>query len=318
MMYPARIGFAYDRRMLFHETDETHPDQARRLEVIRQALEQAHFPDALVRLTVVPATPEQIARVHDPAYVDLVRMACEEGFKFIGCKDTEIGPESYHAATLACGAVIGACEAVMRGEVRRAFCAVRPPGHHAEHDHAMGFCLFNNVAVAAAYLLREQGLRRVAIVDFDVHHGNGTQHAFEDRADVLYAGLHEHPGTLPYPGTGLADERGRGAGLGYTLNLLMEAGSGDEAYRHVFAAQLLPAIESFDPEFILVSAGFDALETDLMANLNLQPASYRWMTRMLTEAAERICDGRLVSALEGGYDLNRIGACAVEHVRGMM
>lgn len=313
-----RVGFAFDRLMLAHETEDTHPDQPRRLEIIRQALEEADLSGERVRLAVMPASPEQIARIHDPAYVDLVRLACAEGFRFIGSRETEVGPESYHAATLACGAAIGACEAVLRGEVRRAFCAVRPPGHHAEHDHAMGFCLFNNVAVAAEALVHEQGLERVAIVDVDVHHGNGTQHAFETRGDVLYVSLHEFPGTLPYPGTGYAEERGRGDGAGTTLNVTLEAGSGDEAYRQAFEESVVPALEAHHPEFLLVSIGFDALETDLMAHLNLRPTAFRWMSRVLSDAAERICEGRLVSVLEGGYDLNRIGFCAVEHVTGMM
>jgi acetoin utilization deacetylase AcuC-like enzyme len=304
--------------MLFHETEETHPDQAQRLELVRQALEAADLPGELVRLDVMPATPAQIARVHDPAYVDLVRLACEEGFRFIGSRETEVGPESYHAATLACGAAIGACETVLRGEVHRAFCAVRPPGHHAEYDHAMGFCLFNNVAVAAETVIREYGLERVAIVDLDVHHGNGTQHAFEDRADVLYISLHEFPGTLPYPGTGYAEERGRETGVGRTLNLPVDAGSGDEVYRQAFDGSLLPELDAYRPDFILVSVGFDALETDLQAHINLKPSSFQWMSRQLSEAADQLCAGRLVSVLEGGYDLNRIGACAVEHVRGMM
>jgi acetoin utilization deacetylase AcuC-like enzyme len=205
----------------------------------------------------------------------------------------------------------------MRGTARRAFAAVRPPGHHAERDYAMGFCLFNNVAVAAESLIHDHGLERVAIVDLDVHHGNGTQHAFEERDDVLYISVHEFPGTLPYPGSGYAEERGAGAGVGYTVNVPVEAGSGDEAYRGALGDKVLPALRGFGPQFILVSLGFDALETDLAAHLNLQPHSFRWISRLLAEAADQLCEGRLVSVLEGGYDLNRLGACAVEHVRGI-
>jgi acetoin utilization deacetylase AcuC-like enzyme len=199
---------------------------------------------------------------------------------------------------------VQACDAVVRGAWRNAFCAVRPPGHHAERDRAMGFCLFNNIAIAARYLQSEHGIGKVAIVDWDVHHGNGTQHIFEEDPSVLYISLHQHP---LYPGTGLAGERGRGAGEGFTLNLPLPAGSGDREYREAFD-RVLNRLNEFVPEFILVSAGFDAHRDDPLAGMNLGAESYGWMTRDLLDAAGEHCEGRLVAVLEGGYNLAALAA----------
>ena len=199
-----------------------------------------------------------------------------------------------------------------------AFCAVRPPGHHAESDRAMGFCLLNNVAIAAEHLIRRRSLQRVAIVDVDVHHGNGTQHAFEDRDDVLYISLHERTASLPFPGTGESHETGRGAGRGYTVNVPLAAGSDEAVYRRAFHESVLPALERFEPQFLLVSAGFDALADDHIANMNLCPEAYGWMTQQLLSVTDRCGGGRLVSVLEGGYDLSSLSRAVVIHVQAML
>jgi acetoin utilization deacetylase AcuC-like enzyme len=221
-------------------------------------------------------------------------------------------------AALAAGGVLAACDAVMSGEVDRAFCAVRPPGHHAEPDQAMGFCLFNNVALAAEHLIRRHGLSRVAIVDFDAHHGNGTQHIFESRSDVFYASLHERPGTLPFPGSGEANEIGLGSGEGYTLNAPLTRGSGEAEYLGALDEWIVPALDRYRPEFVLVSAGFDALMWDDVANLSLEPPCFGPITRRLTDAAARHAGGRLVSVLEGGYDLPNLGAAVAAHVTALL
>jgi acetoin utilization deacetylase AcuC-like enzyme len=213
--------------------------------------------------------------------------------------------------------VVRAAGAVMDGQVRNAFCAVRPPGHHAEFDRSMGFCMFNNVAVAAEYLIAERGLKRVAIVDFDVHHGNGTQHIFEDRGDVYFISIHEDPRML-YPGTGFAGERGTGRGEGTTLNLPMPPHAGDAAYREAFDRRVIPELEHFAPQFVLVSAGFDALAGDPLAHIELSYAGIEWISRQLVNVAEHHCDGRLVSVLEGGYDLKLLSECVALHLRVLM
>lgn len=313
-----KVGWIYDRRFLDHDPGPSHLELPERLGVIVGTLQRAGLLDAMVALPFQPASAEQLALVHEPAYVDLVRMMCDDGFTFIGSSDTCIGPRSYEVAALASGGVLAACEAVMEGRVQRAFCAVRPPGHHAEADQALGFCLFNHVAIAAEHLVRNRGVSRIAIVDFDVHHGNGTQHLFESRRDVFYISLHERPGSLEFPGTGAAEERGRGAGEGYTLNIPLSRGCGDAEYRSAFERQVLPVLDWYQPEFILVSAGFDALMWDRVAHLSLEPASYRWITQVLVQAAERHAGGRLVSVLEGGYHLVDLGSAVAEHVRALM
>ena len=307
------VGWVYDRFFHRHRTDETHPERADRLEVIVSELAEAGPLNRMRPLAFQPAPLEPICWVHEPAYVDLLRLACEQGFGFVGSSDTKICPESYDAALLAVGGVLAACDAAMSGEVPRSFCAVRPPGHHAERDLAMGFCLLNNVAIAAEYLIRRHGLTRVAILDWDVHHGNGIQHIFEDRRDVFYVSVHQTPQSL-FPGTGYEREIGRGPGEGFTLNIPMKPGSGDREYHEVFDVQIFPRLDEYAPEFVLLSAGFDATRGDPIASLNLEPSSYGWMTQAIVEIANRYSHGRLVSVLEGGYDLTRLGQCVVEHV----
>jgi len=317
VLLPMSLGLIYDRRFLDHNTGDVHPERPERLRVILEALDGAGLLDRMVRLPFRQATAEEIARVHEPAYVDLVQMACDEGFTSIGCGGTGICGKSYDVAALAVGGMLAACDAVMAGEVSRVFCAVRPPGHHAEADRAMGFCLFNNVALAAEYLVGRHGLERVAIVDVDVHHGNGTQHLFESRRDVLYVSLHERPGSLPFPGTGKATEQGIGEGRGYTLNVPLSRAAGEGEYRAAMAEEVLPALEQFRPQFLLVSAGFDALWSDGIAHLCLEPESFGWITRELVGLAERQCQGRVVSVLEGGYCLDHLGQAVAEHVAGL-
>ena len=312
-----KLGWIYDRRFLLHDPGARHIEHPQRLEAILETLQRRGLIDRLLPIPFLQASFDQLCLVHEPAYVDVVRMMCDEGFTFIGSEDTGICARSYDAAALAAGGVMAACDAVVAGRVRRAFCAVRPPGHHAEADQAMGFCLFNNVAIGAEYLIRNRRLTRVAIVDFDVHHGNGTQHIFEDRSDVFYVSLHERPGSLPFPGSGEANETGRGAGVGYTRNVLLDRGSGEADYLSAIDSAVMPALESYQPQMLLLSAGFDALMDDRVSNVSLEPDSYRHITDRLVEAANRHCAGRLVSVLEGGYDLPNLGRAVAAHVRSL-
>jgi acetoin utilization deacetylase AcuC-like enzyme len=311
------LGLIYDRRFLDHDTGDVHPERPARLTVILEALRKEGLLERMVRIPFRQAKAEEIGLVHEPAYVDLIRMACDEGMTGIGSGETRLCEKSYDVAALAVGGVMAACDAAMAGMVQRAFCAVRPPGHHAETDRAMGFCLFNNVAVAVEHLVRNHGLRRVAIVDFDVHHGNGTQQIFESRSDVLYISVHERPGSLRFPGTGEEAEVGTGAGRGFTLNVPLSHGAGDAEYRAAFDRRVVPQLEAYRPEFLLVSAGFDALAADTISHLQLEPESYGWMTELLIDVAVCHGEGRVVSVLEGGYHLDYLGRAVVHHVAGL-
>jgi acetoin utilization deacetylase AcuC-like enzyme len=248
------------------------------------------------------ATDEQLRRVHDAAYVE--RMTSLAGQARQLDPDTYTSPESIEIARLAAGAAIDAIERVMGTSHRAAMALVRPPGHHAERDRAMGFCLFNNAAIAAAHA-RALGAAKVAIVDYDVHHGNGTQHIFEADPHVLYVSTHQFP---YYPGTGAADEVGSGAGRGFTVNIPLEVGAVDEDYQQVFAAIVMPVLRQFEPDLVIVSAGFDAHERDPLGGMRVTTPAFGAMTRELRAAADECCRGRIVALVEGGYDLEALSA----------
>ena len=229
--------------------------------------------------------------------------------------DTSMSPGSLTAAYLAAGGALAAVDAIMSRQVDHAFCAVRPPGHHAEAGQAMGFCLFNNVAIAARYVQKKHGVKRVLIVDWDVHHGNGTQHSFEDDPAVLFFSTHQYP---HYPGTGRESERGRGAGEGFTINVPMEAGEGGEEYRDIFQKSLVPTADSFKPEFVIVSAGFDAHKDDPLGNMGLTEEGYADLTGIVAGIAKRHAGGRILSSLEGGYHLTALAASVDRHIQALL
>jgi acetoin utilization deacetylase AcuC-like enzyme len=311
------IGWIYSAQFLLHDPGSVHVERAERLRIIRRALDASGLSPALLTLPFDAATPAQLAAVHDPAYVDLVRMMSDAEFPFIGSTDTGLCPHSYRVAALAAGGVLAACDAIMAGTVSRAFCAVRPPGHHAEVDQALGFCLFNNIALAAEHLVQHHHLTRVAIIDIDAHHGNGTQHMFEQRRDVFYVSLHERPESLAFPGTGYASETGRGAGLGYTLNIPLRRGCDERDYLAAVDRDVLPALDAYEPQMLLISAGFDALAGETVANLSLAPATFGPLTQRFVALAQRHAHGRLLSVLEGGYHLADLGRAVVTHVRAL-
>lgn len=312
-----RTGLLYDPRFLEHRTGPDHPEQPVRLLAIMQAIQAAGLSDRLTMLRARRAGLGAVCAVHDEQYVDRLREVCETGGRFIDEPDSAVCPASYNVALLAAGGVLSACDAVMTGRVRNAFCAVRPPGHHCLPDRSMGFCLLNNVAIAARYLQRRHRLARVLILDWDVHHGNGTQQIFQTDGSVFVCSLHEHPGFL-YPGTGYSFERGEGPGAGCILNLPMLPGATDATYRAAFLNSVLPAALAFEPQFVLVSAGFDAHRNDPLATLDLTDSGFAWMTRQAKALARRCCAGRLVSVLEGGYHLPALGACVVRHLRVLL
>ncbi|MBW1991099.1 MAG: histone deacetylase [Deltaproteobacteria bacterium] len=310
-------GFVYDERYLRHRPGEFHPERPARLEAIVNRLRETGLMDELVRVTPYEAPLPWVERVHEPAYIKRFQEACRKGMSIFMVPDCGICSESYDIALLAAGGVMAGVEAVMQGLVKNAFCAVRPPGHHAERNRALGFCFFNNVAIATVYLLENFRLSRVAIVDWDVHHGNGTQHFFEEDPRVFYLSLHEDPHTC-YPGTGFRQEQGRGAGRGTTLNLPLPRGSGDQEYLQALEKEGLPALRQFAPEFVLLSAGFDAHQDDPLAHQNLSREAYRTMGSLLLELARESADGRLVGVLEGGYNLTTLADCVEDHLRLLM
>jgi acetoin utilization deacetylase AcuC-like enzyme len=307
-------GFAYTDTYLKHQTGTGHPERPERLTAVVNRLKQDDLLPGLVLLPPRAASLEWITAVHTPAYAERVRQLCHDGAAYVDSADTPVSRESYEVALQAVGGVLAATDAVMTGKVRNAFCLVRPPGHHALKDRAMGFCLFNNVAIAARYLQKSHHLARVLIVDWDVHHGNGTQAAFYDDDTVFYFSVHQSP---LYPGTGSAAERGEGKGQGFTLNVPLPAGSGDEAYKKVFEEKLKPAADAFKPDFVLVSAGFDAAQNDLLGRMKVTPDGYATLTRLVKAIARQHCQGRLVSLLEGGYNLESLAVSVEAHLHAL-
>ena len=293
-----------------HDPGRGHPERPDRLKSVLRALDEPEF-KALERRTPPRAELDQISRVHDRRYVEALLAAVPQEGRVAIDPDTMMCPESGEAALRAAGAIIAAVDAIVAGEAQTAFCAVRPPGHHAEAGGGMGFCLFNNVAIGAMHARAAHGIGRVAIVDFDVHHGNGTQHTFENEPDVLFASSHQYPF---YPGTGAAEERG----VGNVFNAPLAAGAGSTQFRHAWERVILPALVDFTPELILISAGFDAHGRDPLAQLDLGDSDFAWITDRVREAAEASAQGRIVSTLEGGYDLQALAAGVTLHVRGLM
>lgn len=312
-----RTGLVYDERFLLHRTGPYHPEVPERLTAVMQGLREGGL---LERLVPVPAEPAELAwvhAVHSAEYVRRFEAACRKGETVFDSPDNQMCRETYDVALLAAGGVLAACREVLEGRLDNAFCAVRPPGHHAEANRAMGFCYFNNVAIAARYIQRRFGIERIGIIDFDVHHGNGTQHIFEEDSQVFYYSIHQHP-SFAYPGTGREFEYGRGGGYGFTKNSPALPGQGDEEYRRLLERDLLPAFEEFRPEVILVSAGFDAHRDDDMSDIALSTEGYDWIMEQILALAAAHSRHRLISVLEGGYCLTRLPELARNHVQALL
>ncbi|MDH5714189.1 MAG: histone deacetylase [Candidatus Aminicenantes bacterium] len=311
----SRTGLVYHPDYLKHNPGGGHPENPQRLQSIIEHLKKVSLWTQLVHIEPAMAAEELLELVHTKEHIERVRRTSQQGFGCLDMGDTLVSKLSFAVARLAVGGVLKAVDAVMEGTLDNAFAAIRPPGHHAERDHAMGFCLFNNVAIAARYLQQNWNLKRVLIVDWDVHHGNGTQHIFEEDPTVLYFSTHQYP---YYPGTGSAAEKGKGRGEGYTLNIPLAYGSDEEDYLRAFQTELLPAALSFRPDFILISAGFDAHKDDPLAGMRLTESSYYQFTRIIKNIASDTCQGRIISLLEGGYNLISLSRSLESHLKALI
>ncbi|MCY3554031.1 MAG: histone deacetylase [Gemmatimonadetes bacterium] len=302
---------------LLHDTGPYHPERPGRMTSVLAHLGVSGDMPAgaqqagLLGLSPAPADEARIKAVHDAAYVDAVVDWCGRGYRNLPTGDTTVSSASENVARLAAGAAMRAVDAVLTGEADRVFCVARPPGHHAESDRGMGFCIYNNAAVAARYAQSQFGVERVAVLDWDVHHGNGTQEIFEEDPSVYYLSVHQSP---LYPFTGAEREKGTGEGTGYTLNVPVSAGSGDEVFVDALRGTILPAMKAYSPDLLILSAGFDAHVDDPLSGTLVTDAGFQVMSRLVLDFAEDACGGRLVSLLEGGYDLEALGRCAADHV----
>jgi len=309
---PSTIGVHYDACYERHDTGPGHPESAVRYRTLREAL--TRLPPEFIRFAGRKATVEEVQLAHAVYYPDVVYRDVLELADRLRTGDTAISAESYDVALEATGAVLAAVDAVMRGEMTRAFCAVRPPGHHATAELGMGFCIFNHVAIAANYLRKNYDVKRIAIIDWDVHHGNGTEAIFDEDPDVFSFSLHEQGG---YPHTGAADYHGSGAGVGTTLNIPLPRGSGGDLAIAKWDEAAGPALDEFGPEFVLISAGFDARKDEPISGLRWEDETFATLTRRVVALAEKHAAGRIVSVLEGGYNPDGLASAALAHVHAL-
>lgn len=302
--------FFYHRDCLDHYPGLSHPESPQRLISITKTLSHTNF-DMLSRVQSPKAEFDTITLMHDPYYVESIFNSLPISDSKQLDPDTILSPGSGDALLRGVGGICSAVDNVLSGVSNNAFCCMRPPGHHAEYGEAMGFCIFNNIAVAAKYAQKKYGIDKVAVVDFDVHHGNGTQHLFENDPNLFYASTHQFPA---YPGTGAISE----VGSGNIVNVPLKPGTGSESFREAYTTTILPKLNTFEPELLLVSAGFDAHRKDPLCQLNLNSDDFSWVTKHLIEVADNHCQGMLISTLEGGYDLDALASSVAKHVQELL
>lgn len=302
-----KYGIVLDSIFTRHNTPAGHPERPQRIEAILQAVQGWTPSGQLVRVAPLPAQEEWILAVHTHRHWQSIQDTAGQAVSQLD-PDTYTSPDSFETATLAAGSAVALTDELLQGKIDSGFALIRPPGHHAESNRVMGFCLFNNVAVAADWALRNSTMEKVAIVDFDVHHGNGTQEIFYARSDVLYLSAHQYPF---YPGTGHFNQLGKGQGEGFTVNFPLRAGAGNPFYRDLFSDLVLPIVRQFDPQLILVSAGYDAHKNDPLAGMNLDVEGFGQLVTLLNALAQEVCEGRILFVLEGGYNLKALSEAVV-------
>jgi len=305
-------GILYDDRFLDHDAGAGHPERKERLETAIKHLRGQPWFHQLTAVSPRVVERKWIEKIHDGSYIQRASEACRQGMPFLDVADVGICSESCDVAYLAAGGALELADKMVAGEIHNGFSLSRPPGHHAERNMALGFCLFNNVAVLARYLQQHHGLDKILILDWDVHHGNGTQHTFEEDPSVLYISTHQYP---YYPGTGAASETGIGRGAGATLNCPMPAGAADTDYEHAFSERILPQIDEFQPDAVIISAGFDAHRDDPLAQINLSTEFFSWMSTRMMEVADKHAGRRIISMLEGGYNIDQLPLCIDAHLK---
>ncbi|MCD5401440.1 histone deacetylase [candidate division NPL-UPA2 bacterium] len=305
-------GLVYHPDYLKHDL-KTHPENANRLKSIIKVLEEKELMKKLTNISPRKATIKELEYAHQINYINKVDSLCREGKRRLDV-DTYISPSSFEVALLAVGGLLTAVDAIMEGKVENALALVRPPGHHAGPAEGRGFCLFNNIAIAARYGQKRCHLKKVLVIDWDVHHGNGTQDIFYEDPSLLYVSFHQSP---LYPGTGLVEERGRGKGEGFNMNFPLPPGSSGEDYLDIFQKILIPRVQEFAPEIIFISAGFDGHRDDPIGGMNLTEEDFGRFTDLIRDVAKDVCQGRIVSALEGGYDLQALPRCVLTHLQSL-
>lgn len=312
-----KIGIIYHENYLKHDTGLGHPERKERLTAIVEKIKKSELNEKID--WILPTTRKDvekwILKVHSPKHLKFVKTSISLGFKILDHGDTHVGKDSFDVALLAVSGVLDGIDKLFKENLDKIFCAIRPPGHHAETKKVMGFCLFNNVAIAGRYAQESYGIGKIAIIDWDVHHGNGTQEIFYEDPSVLYISIHQYPF---YPGTGSKDEKGSGQGYGFTLNFPMSAGSSDEDYIRTFSDEIVPALEKFQPELIIISAGFDAHYKDPLAEMNLTEEGFKTMTKLTNEIALKFSEGKILSVLEGGYNLDALASSVESHLRAFL
>ncbi len=312
-MKKAKTGFVYSDLFLDHNTGPGHPETPERLKAVGREVKRG-LEALLLPIEPAPAPIEWIKTVHREEYIEEFKSACEKGRGFLHDPETPLCRETYSCALNAAGGVLEAVDAVMDGRVFNVFCALRPPGHHSFPERAMGFCFFNNAAIGAMYAIKRYGLKKVAIIDWDVHHGNATQEIFYFDPAVFYVSIHQRS---IFPGTGLEDEKGGGAGLNFNLNIPLDGGAADAEYLEIFERAVIPAVKGYSPDLIIISAGFDAHADDPLGGMQVSSGGFGCMTRLIKDATEKICPGRIVSVLEGGYSLKGLSASVRRHLEAL-